>query len=223
MASSSSLTTPLSALELQQLHRFLSQFPHLDLFQTHGLLTAVLSSPIFISMQSWLVAILGQNTFIDADTDSDLERQTMTEMLLRIKMQLAEILSKQEHFIPLISFDENMASKKIGLELWCTGYLRGMFLAIDEWIPKGGRKIALYLLPIVLLSQGDGEIELQELASYFQENLAEEEFRNLKKQREEASVLLPHLIQMIYNYWHKTPTKKTPYFSFQKKLVTEED
>jgi len=127
---------PLNENELQWLEETLMSYAHddesiMDVAELDGLLTAVLSGPVVVEPDRWLVAIWGGEKNIPR-WKNDREMDRFINLCFKHMNDIAERLSHYpDQFEPV--FGENEVDGRLFtiVEEWCFGYMRGV--GLSDW------------------------------------------------------------------------------------------
>lgn len=132
---------PLNETELQWLEETLITYGKddgsiLDVAELDGMLTAVLSGPIVVEPDRWLVAIWGGEKNIPR-WKNDREMNRFIDLCFRHMNDIAERLSDYpDQFEPMFGFNEVDGESYTVVEEWCFGYVRGMSLTDWSSLPQ---------------------------------------------------------------------------------------
>ena len=199
---------PFTTAELQHLNNLLTERGGLNIFQTHGLLCAIISGPSIVATQAWLPLILGN----EKQFHSLEEIQQLVQLVMRLNNEIATALLDEDVFIPLVDYQSltSFASDLFNeehqrhLQSWCEGYLQGVALDAKNWM-EGGEEVSLFLLPFYTLSKSPDCSPPDFPVA--QKPTAEE----LVDFRESAIDHLPALIVTIYDFWREEPISEARY------------
>lgn len=183
---------PLNENEMEWLEETLISHGHddasiLDLSELDGMLTAVLSGPVVVEPDTWLVAVWGGKNHIPR-WKNDREMNRFIDLCFKHMNDIAERLSDYpDQFEPM--FGENVVEGNsfTVVEEWCYGYMRGMALTDWSTLPE---ELKADLAVIALHGSDENSERVDELT--------EEEYH--------ASVdsIRPAAIR-LYNYWLANP------------------
>ncbi|WP_437891328.1 YecA family protein [Phytobacter sp. V91] len=132
---------PLNENELQWLEETLMSYAHddesiLDVAELDGLLTAVLSGPIVVEPDRWLVAIWGGQKNVPR-WKNDREMDRFINLCFQHMNDIAERLSQyQDQFEPVFGENEVEGRLFTVVEEWCFGYMRGVGLTDWSALPE---------------------------------------------------------------------------------------
>jgi len=153
----------------------------LNLSELDGLLTAVVSGPVFLPMSTWMPSVWGA---YEPAWESEPQVRHIMDLIMRHYDGIARMLSEQpDAFEPIfLSGDEGEIAI---VDDWCAGYLRGMAINGRGW---GGvdADIQSLLEPIVLFGSDAMDEEL--------EQLPEQEIIALQQ-------MIAPIARVIYQYW----------------------
>ncbi|MGK9175475.1 YecA family protein [Yokenella regensburgei] len=127
---------PLNENELQWLEETLISYAHgddtiLDVAELDGLLTAVLSGPVVVEPDRWLVAIWGGEKNIPR-WKNEREMDRFINLCFQHMNDIAERLSDYpDQFEPVFGENEVEGRHFTVVEEWCFGYMRGV--ALTDW------------------------------------------------------------------------------------------
>ena len=183
---------PLNESELEWLEETLMSHGHadesvIDVSELDGMLTAVLSGPVVVEPDAWLVAVWGGKANIPR-WKNDREMHRFIDLCFKHMNDIAERLSDYpDQFEPVFGYNEVDGKTYTVVEEWCFGYLRGMALTDWSTLPEA---LKADLDVIALHGSEDNFDKL--------EGLTEEEF--------EASIerIKPAALR-LYNYWLENP------------------
>lgn len=132
---------PLNENELQWLEETLMSYAHgdesiLDVAELDGLLTAVLSGPVVVEPDNWLVAIWGGEKNIPR-WKNDREMDRFINLCFQHMNDIAERLSAYpDQFEPVFGENEVEGRQFTVVEEWCFGYMRGVGLTDWSALPE---------------------------------------------------------------------------------------
>jgi len=130
------LTAPLSTSEQMALHEWLKEVRSMTLFEAHGFISAIISSPEPIAPATWFPVMFGP------DLPNRVSVQEMNMHLnrtVRMYHQITQTLAKERALIPLIDFNQTTPSgyfsqeQQAHLRQWCQGYLNGTDITFEAW------------------------------------------------------------------------------------------
>jgi uncharacterized protein len=183
---------PLNENELQWLEDTLMSYAHgdesiLDVAELDGLLTAVLSGPVVVEPDLWLVAIWGGEKNIPR-WKNDREMDRFINLCFQHMNDIAERLSQYpDQFEPV--FGENQIEGRCFtvVEEWCFGYMRGVGLTDWSALPEA---LKADLEAIALHGTEDNFARLDEMD--------EAEFN------QSVDAIRPAALR-LYDYWSANP------------------
>ncbi len=190
------ITQPVNELELEELNQFLTAQPEADwlnLTQLHGLLCAILSSPLFCFADDWLGLAFNESLLFT----SQAQASRITLLLARLQHQVAKQLESGKPITPLLYDQHQQAPYQPEsvpgwlIEEWCDGYLLGAH-SDPAW--REDQQATLCLLPFKCLV---GEVSLAHLLK-----LQGRQTQDESTERLALKAHLPHLISELYHYWH---------------------
>lgn len=132
---------PLNENELQWLEETLMTYAHddesiVDVAELDGLLTAVLSGPVVVEPDNWLVAIWGGQKNIPR-WKNDREMDRFINLCFKHMNDIAERLSSYpDQFEPVFGENEVEGRHFTVVEEWCFGYMRGVGLTDWSALPE---------------------------------------------------------------------------------------
>lgn len=146
---------PLSPYELQYVNTLLTHQGGLTLFETHGLLCAIISGPNLLPIPLWLNIIFGnEKTFHSMN-----EINRVVRAIIWLSHQINRTLIEDELFIPLVDYQAsrpknfNLTEEQTHhLELWCHGYLLGIALDLDGWRDIESEALASLVVSMVTIA-----------------------------------------------------------------------
>ncbi|MCD6061127.1 MAG: hypothetical protein K0R03_1253 [Moraxellaceae bacterium] len=105
-----------------------------DVAEFDGFVLAVVSSPVAIAQEAWLPAVWGG---ITPPIESQAEAEEVFSLLLRHHNSLARLMERfPENYEPVFSYDSDEEGGEYeSVDSWCVGFLRGMELAWESWMP----------------------------------------------------------------------------------------
>lgn len=183
---------PLNASEMEWLEETLMAYGHddesiMDVSELDGMLTAVLSGPVVVEPDRWLVAVWGGEKNIPR-WKNEREMNRFINLSFKHMNDIAERLSDYpDQFEPMFGFNEMDGQEYTVVEEWCFGYMRGV--ALTDWST----------LPETLKS----DLDLIALHG------SEENFSRLDEMTEEAfhesvAQIRPAALR-LYAYWAANP------------------
>lgn len=139
-----------------------------DVAELDGFLLAVVSSPAPVAPEAWLPAVWGglRPPFVD-----ETEAEEALALLLR-HHNAAERLLKTlpDAYEPLFAYEADEEGNEFeSVEEWCVGFLRGMELAWESWLPAMEREPDPFAV-LQLFGTNEG---WEEQESYPEDELAE--------------------------------------------------
>ena len=127
---------PLTENELEWLEETLMSYGHedasvIDVSELDGMLTAVLSGPVVVEPDSWLVAVWGGQKYVPR-WKNDREMNRFIDLCFKHLNDIAERLSDYpDQFEPVFGVNDVDGKSYTVVEGWCYGYMRGM--ALTDW------------------------------------------------------------------------------------------
>lgn len=183
---------PLNENELQWLEETLMTYAHgdesiLDVAELDGLLTAVLSGPVVVEPDRWLVAIWGGEKNIPR-WKNDREMDRFINLCFQHMNDIAERLSQYpDQFEPVFGENEVEGRSFTVVEEWCFGYMRGVGLTDWSALPDA---LKADLDAIALHGTEDNFARLDEMD--------EDEFN------QSVDAIRPAALR-LYDYWSANP------------------
>jgi len=155
----------------------------LDVSELDGLFAAIISGPVLIQPSQWLPAIWGD---FEPVWESEQEFQDVFSLMVRHMNSIASMLMERpEDFEPLFLEREVKGKCYTLVDDWCSGYVRGVALAENQW-EKGGQDMNVMLLPITTFASEDGWQLL--------EKFNDSEIEKIQKK-------IPSVAREIHKYW----------------------
>ncbi len=197
MTSSDDLFQPLSSEELDELEDFLLLDTHDDKSMTldmlDGFLAALAVGPSLVTPSEWLPMVLDVEGEAPPSFSSPEQGARMTGLIVRYMNSVVSVFDADpESYAPL--FDQcvfgDPEEEELAVKAWALGFILGMELRWDDWLPvfdavnAEGDAEAHLLTPIFLLSGTD-------------ENMPELN----DEEREEWRELIPESVSSLYRYW----------------------
>ena len=187
--------------ELQKLSDFLDDNADMGIVGLHGMITAILTSPVYISIQQWLESILKDSfKFESAEAELKIAKQLMKFC----DLVFHELEDKS--LMPMLSCrDRKKWSKKVdrdALTSWCMGYMRGTSFYQDLWNEATDENNPVNpgaALLLILSVSVDKETLIQKKIIHTPEGSLEELYT--PECQEKTLLMLPKLIQDLYAYW----------------------
>ncbi|WP_446029377.1 YecA/YgfB family protein [Lelliottia amnigena] len=127
---------PLTENELEWLEETLMSYGHedasvIDVSELDGMLTAVLSGPVVVEPDTWLVAVWGGQKYVPR-WKNDREMNRFIDLCFKHLNDIAERLSDYpDQFEPVFGVNDVDEKSYTVVEEWCYGYMRGM--ALTDW------------------------------------------------------------------------------------------
>lgn len=127
---------PLNESELAWLEETLTTYGHeeaslIDVSELDGMLTAILSGPVVVEPDVWLVAMWGGEKYIPR-WKNDREMNRFIDLCFKHMNDIAERLSDYpDQFEPVFGYSEVDGQEWVVVEEWCYGYMRGV--ALTDW------------------------------------------------------------------------------------------
>lgn len=186
------LLTPLNADELDQLEAMLKQQQGIDLSMLDGLLTAVASSPEFLSPEVWLPEVFHR-------TQTELEKDNSFNQVYRFIIRhfngIESILSQApDKFEPLFYERDMHDSVNVIVDNWCRGYLAGIRLCQKQW-QNNMEALQAWLYPILIFG-GDSGKQVREESD--------------REQILQWKAEIPLAVRTIYQFWLEYRPKQEP-------------
>src|SRR3569833_3377626 len=148
-------SAPLSADELADLDDFLLADPdeRLAIDEAHGFLTALIVGHDVREQGAWLEDVWATPEFADAT-----EQQYLTELLLRMRNDIAAMLKTGHRFEPLILEEEGDNEIYEVYEGWCFGFMLAVANDEERWqdLPKDQQALLDPIAALALLHTGGG-------------------------------------------------------------------
>ena len=158
---SAAQSAPLNDHELAELDDFLlsEEDDRLPIDEAHGFMTALLVSRIDINDETLIEEICG-----DAKFDGDEQRQTITNLLLRMRDEISESLQKKAPFEPLVIEEEEDGEIFEAYEGWCFGFMLGVTNQGEQWdrATKEQEDLLAPIAQLALLHTEEEEIDEEE-------------------------------------------------------------
>jgi len=202
------LNTPLSDQEIDELNRFLlERIPEeeaeaaeegvdegvLDISELDGFLAAIVSGPQALSPSEWLPVLWGE---FEPVWESSAEAEAKISLVLRHMNGIVNTLSDApEDFVPIVLNVEDEEASFTSVEEWCLGYMKGVGLAMSAW-QQGGEEVMDLLFPIMVFTTEEGRNSLA--------RLDDEELETLKRS-------LPSSARKLYAFWRQRATVAVPF------------
>lgn len=174
------IDTTLSDEEIIELDNFLlDNEERLSVDEAHGYLTAIVVSHRQIPDDDWMDFIWGKPNFIGKDDEARL-----TELLQRMKLDIAAKLKARKGFEPLVAETEEDGELFVAHEGWCFGFMLAVTNDEEHWsqLPEDKRDL---LTPIASLSLLHVEEDT---------DMEEDDYELLAD-------LLPGSVAGLYTYW----------------------
>ncbi|MRS89345.1 UPF0149 family protein [Enterobacteriaceae bacterium RIT714] len=183
---------PLNENEMEWLEQTLMSYGHenasvIDVSELDGMLTAVLSGPLVVEPDTWLVAVWGGEKHIPR-WKNDREMNRFIDLCFKHMNDIAERLSDYpDQFEPVFGINEVDGTSYTVVEEWCYGYMRGVALTDWSTLPE---ELKTDLALIALHGSEENAARLDELT--------EDEYH--------ASIeaIRPAALR-LYNYWLENP------------------
>ncbi len=127
---------PLNESEMAWLEETLMSYGHddasvLDVSELDGMFTAVLSGPVVVEPDTWLVAVWGGEKYIPR-WKNDREMNRFIDLCFKHMNDIAERLSEYpDQFEPMFGYNDVDGESYTVVEEWCYGYMRGV--ALTDW------------------------------------------------------------------------------------------
>lgn len=127
---------PLNASEMEWLEETLMTYGHdddsiMDISELDGMLTAVLSGPMVVEPDRWLVAVWGGEKNIPR-WKNEREMNRFINLCFKHMNDIAERLSDYpDQFEPMFGVNDVEGQDYTVVEEWCFGYMRGV--ALTDW------------------------------------------------------------------------------------------
>ncbi len=200
----STLSTPLSSLELEELNRVLrfesSTSDLMTLDGLDGFATALAIGPVSVTPEEWTGYVIGTRESEFDGSSSAGQDQRLRWLLVRYMGALeAAIRTDPDGFMPVFNFFAypSREAEESAVASWAAAFMFGIELYYDHWKPifvaidEGGHSAALMLGPMLMLA--GGEHEDQELGG--------DERRRLKE-------LVANSVSHIYRFWYSARIAK---------------
>jgi uncharacterized protein len=196
MPLSPELTLALTDEETDELDQFLMSDAvsdeAMDLDCLDGYLTAIAIGPVTLMPSSWLSGIWG-NSEDDAPVFETAEQAQRIIGLIMRQMNgiIASLEDDADAFEPIFGrvLDKETDREHFDGEMWADGFMRGMALCADEWLPLFDSRLGQEMLsPIYLLT---GEKLTEEMVALV----------DTPAKKEGISLLIPASVAGMYRYW----------------------
>ena len=158
------LNKPLSDEEIVQLDDFLlsadDDEQRLPVDEAHGFITAKLVGGAAMDNDAWVHSIWGEPAF-----KSDVEKQQMTDLLLRLQQDIAEGLNTGNRFEPLVAEIEDEGETIEAWEGWCFGFMLGVSEDEARWVelPENEQSLLAPIAKLAMLhTEDDFEMDDEE-------------------------------------------------------------
>lgn len=187
-----SLTTPLSNDELDELADFLDDLPSADAMNIErmdGFFNALIIGPELVMPREYWPRVLGLDEEGPA-FETMTQAQSMMELVTRHWNTIARSLSEDGISLPLFLADED---GEIRGNDWAKGFMDGVTMRLDAWEPlTEDEEAASAIVPVMALANEDNP----ELKSEFEELL--------RGDREELLELMADGVVEMYDYFAAT-------------------
>lgn len=186
---------PLNENELEWLEETLMTYGHdesvMDVSELDGMLTAVLSGPVVVEPDRWLVAVWGGEKHIPR-WKNDREMNRFLDLCFKHMNDIAERLSDyQDQFEPVFGENDVDGKSYTVVEEWCFGYMRGVALTDWSMLPHSLQAD----LDAIALHASEENVERLE-------TFTEEEFHD------SVEAIRPAALR-LYDYWSANPQQPT--------------
>lgn len=197
-----SLTTPLSDAEVDQLADFLDSLPSpeaMNIERLDGFFCALIVGPDLVMPSEYWPHVIGVETESDPPFDTMEQAQTIMSLATRHWNTIAEALNNGDLYLPLLLGDE------IGVPRgndWASGFMDGVVMRHSSWHTfLDDEELAVAIVPMMALAHEDDP----DLKSQFESFLNEE--------REQILHVMAASITEIYDYFapmRAQPTQNRP-------------
>ncbi|MEK6748331.1 MAG: UPF0149 family protein [Pseudomonadota bacterium] len=155
----------------------------LGLSELDGFFTAIVSGPTVIPPSKWLPVVWGD---FEPEWKDPQHFEAVVELMIRHMNGIAgTLLESPQEFLPMFLENAEGDATVTIVDEWCYGYMRGVFLALDEW-DKGGEQVNMLLMPIMAFASEQGDAALKDLVA--------QDVTNIQQ------AITPSVVE-IYAYW----------------------
>ncbi len=197
MTSSDDLFQPLSSEELDELEDFLLLDTHDDKSMTldmlDGFLAALAVGPSLVTPSEWLPMVLDVEGEAPPSFSSPEQGARMTGLIVRYMNSVVSVFDADpESYAPL--FDQcvfgDPEEEELAVKAWALGFILGMELRWDDWIP------------VFDAVNEDGDAEVHLLTPIFLLSGTDENMPELNEEDREAwRELIPESVSSLFRYW----------------------
>lgn len=155
-------STLLSADELADLDNFLLADPdeRLSIDEAHGFLTALIVGHDVREQAVWMEDVWGVPEFAGAE-----ERRYLTDLLLRMRNDIAEMLESGQYFEPLVLEEEGDDGEIYEIyEGWCFGFMLAVADDQGRWqdLPKDQQALLEPIAELALLHTDEQGVDMSD-------------------------------------------------------------
>lgn len=190
-----------------------------NIFAVHGFLTAIITTPIEVPPNEWLLMILNLDprkpVFMQQRPlfSSEEESSKVILAIHNLKEYITATLQSEKPYYPLVSIeDPKMAmfkAKKENVSDWCNGYLHGVDCYLKAWSIV--QNVFVPLVPFAVVS-----------GSYSYEDLVKDmDPKSLNKNEDLKYCMetIPTTVKSLYRYWQANPYKEVAKANAAEKLI----
>ena len=186
------LNKPLSEAEIDELDSFLisDRAPEecMDISMLDGFITAIVSGPEMIVPSEWMAVVWGDHEGPEFESVEQAER--IMDYIMRLSNNIIHtLMDSPEEYCPLLYANKEKGKEYVIAEEWCDGYLLGIEMRKEEWLPLSKDDDAFSrILPILALSSKPLDKEVEALV-------------DTEEKLEKWTNLLPAAVVEIYRFW----------------------
>ncbi|VAX09032.1 Branched-chain amino acid ABC transporter, amino acid-binding protein (TC 3.A.1.4.1) [hydrothermal vent metagenome] len=155
------LNVPLTEDELTKLDDFLLSSSEgggrMPVDEAHGFITALIISHLPVGQTAWQSAVWGDPVFAN-----EAEKECMTDLLQRMRNDIAATLQAGHPFEPLVIEEDSDGEVTEDYDGWCIGFMHAVTCHQEHWekLPKNEHELLSPIAKLALLSSEE-EVEME--------------------------------------------------------------
>ncbi|MBL7047667.1 MAG: UPF0149 family protein [Candidatus Marinimicrobia bacterium] len=163
----------------------------MNLYSLHGFLTCLMVGPETMLPSQWLPVIWGETESDQIIWDPMEDAEKFIGFIMTYSNMIASAIhNNPTSYKPLIIEQNATHYKKMHMKDWCEGFITGINLSYDDWLPiLESEEDGTLLAPFYLFTTEEGNKSMAE----------DEEFKSYTPEKWEKVFSL--IVQKIHNFW----------------------
>jgi len=182
---------------LQYLEQLLEQTESetISIESAHGLISAVICSPIELAADNWLPLIFGRSEGMP-QFQSEQYTETLFDLLMEWYKEIKQSIVDDD-YAAYMGVVEKQGRKMVDPQPWAQGFFVGIKLARDYWFSEKRKEVFDLLLPVLFLSYPE----------QYQSAIKDRTEEEIDAMKIDFVKEIPDLIPKLYRYWNENAGK----------------